>query len=596
MLAVIEQLCDGTAALITAHPAPPIVRESSVQTYTFEWELASSPDALWPFVSNTEKMNRATGPRAGAVRDRDRRRKDRGSEQPATTGSQRVAGLAAEVARASLRVDRRQPARRAARVREGRAALVRRGGPARAPAPAAARSCATRSGWSRAGCSRACCRSWRSACATSAGSIACTRRLDRVLAAGRAPRDRSDRSRGRGVGAARARARRSAATQLATQRRSTKRAIDALMSYLLHASDQDVARIRPLELAQRFGVPEDAMIDACLHAAKLGVLEMVWDVICPSCRIPSSVVDSLQKIEEHGSCKACNLGFEVDFSPRDRARVSRVARDSRGRDAHVLHRRPGALPARRRAGPARAGRAVRAAAGARGRLLPRAQPAAAARVTSCASRASGGVRRVDITLGERARAARADRRRSAAHARQSDAARGARARRARRRSRVRADRGARDGDRGVPRAVSGSGARARPADGGDAGDARGRAARRRADAVPRARRHARRSRSRRGSSRSSARSRRSTAARSSRRSAGSRSRRSSDRALRSRPRSRSRPRIDAAPGDDRAALPRRGPSRPDDGAHAERPARLLRPERRARARACRRRCRPASSA
>ncbi|HEY4244742.1 MAG TPA: serine/threonine-protein kinase, partial [Kofleriaceae bacterium] len=57
LLAAIEQLCDGTAALITAHPAAPIVREQSVLTYAFEWELASSPDALWPFVSNTEKMN-----------------------------------------------------------------------------------------------------------------------------------------------------------------------------------------------------------------------------------------------------------------------------------------------------------------------------------------------------------------------------------------------------------------------------------------------------------------------------------------------------------------------------------------------------------
>ena len=56
------------------------------------------------------------------------------------------------------------------------------------------------------------------------------------------------------------------------------------------------------------------MIEACLHAAKLGVLAMVWDVICPSCRIPSSVVESLAKIEEHGSCKTCNIGFDVDFS------------------------------------------------------------------------------------------------------------------------------------------------------------------------------------------------------------------------------------------------------------------------------------------
>ena len=92
------------------------------------------------------------------------------------------------------------------------------------------------------------------------------------------------------------------------------RAVAALAAYLGHASDQDVARIRPLELSRKFGVPEEPMIDACLHAAKAGALGMVWDVICPSCRIPSSVVESLEKIEEHAQCKTCNLGFDVDFS------------------------------------------------------------------------------------------------------------------------------------------------------------------------------------------------------------------------------------------------------------------------------------------
>jgi class 3 adenylate cyclase len=56
------------------------------------------------------------------------------------------------------------------------------------------------------------------------------------------------------------------------------------------------------------------MIEASLHAAKAGALSMIWDVICPSCGIPATVVESLMKIEEHGSCKTCNIGFGVDFS------------------------------------------------------------------------------------------------------------------------------------------------------------------------------------------------------------------------------------------------------------------------------------------
>src|SRR5690606_31735235 len=74
-----------------AHPAPPVVRASAVQVYSFQWELASPPEALWPFVSNTEKMNRAVGLapvrfEIASVRS--------SADGVRTTGRQRVAGLA----------------------------------------------------------------------------------------------------------------------------------------------------------------------------------------------------------------------------------------------------------------------------------------------------------------------------------------------------------------------------------------------------------------------------------------------------------------------------------------------------------------------
>jgi class 3 adenylate cyclase len=178
------------------------------------------------------------------------------------------------------------------------------------------------------------------------------------------------------------------------------RAADALIAYLAHASDQDVARIRPLELASKFGVPEDAFVDACLHAAHLGMLEMVWDVICPSCRIPSSVVDSLAKIEEHGTCKACDLGYQVDFS-RAIELAFRAAPALRkvetrtfciGGPAHFPH-----VAAQVRMQPEERFALVLSLAPGyylvRSPQLPRAHEL---RVT-----ASGGVRRADITLGER---------------------------------------------------------------------------------------------------------------------------------------------------------------------------------------------------
>ena len=145
----------------------------------------------------------------------------------------------------------------------------------------------------------------------------------------------------------------------------------------------------------------------CLHAAKSGALGMVWDVICPSCRIPSSVVESLEKIEEHASCKTCNLGFDVDFSRAIELafRASPALREVEtrtfciGGPAHFPH----------------VAAQVRLAPGERFALPARAAPRAS---TSCAARSSprshevrvvgsGGVRRNDLV----ARRARGGRRR-----------------------------------------------------------------------------------------------------------------------------------------------------------------------------------------
>ena len=395
VLATIERLCDGESALITAHPAPPIVHQGSVLTYAFEWELQSSPEALWPFVSNTEKMNRATG--LAPVRFEIESMATKVPTGPATTGNQRVGGMNMKwrehpyewiegSRHVVLRVFEKGVLRwYVAEVQMERLA----GGGTRLrntikmePRGMLARFLSK----------------WEIGIKYRRKLERVYTRLDRVLAAGPAPEIDPIDPEVVVSAAAQARVREVSAQLVAAG--VDQRAVEALATYLLHASDQDVARLRPLELAAKFHVPEEAMIDACLHASKLGLLEMVWDVICPSCRIPSSVVDSLQKIEEHGQCKACNLGFEVDFS-RAIELAFRAASDVRevetrtfcvGGPAHFPHI---AAQVRLQAGE-RFALPLSLSAGyylVRSPQLPRHHEV---RVT-----ASGGVRRVDIILGER---------------------------------------------------------------------------------------------------------------------------------------------------------------------------------------------------
>lgn len=394
LLAAIEELCEGTAALITAHPAPPIVRERAVQTYAFEWELQASPEALWPFVSNTEKINRATG-FAPVQYEIETAGSTPGTS--ATTGRQRVAGVALqwrehpfEWIEGSRHVVLRVFERGVLRWYLSEVTLERLpGGGTRLrnvvklePRGLLARVLSR----------------WEVGFRYRRKLDRVYTRLDRILTGGARPEIDPIAPDVRVAPAARARLDETAARLREAE--LDERAIEALIAYLSHASDQDVARIRPIELAHKFGVGEDAMVEAALHAVKAGALTMVWDVICPSCRIPSNVVESLRKIEEHGSCSTCNIGFDVDFSRaielafRASAEVREVETRTYciGGPAHFPH-----VVAQVRLQPGE--RFALPLALAAGFYLVRSPQLARGHELRVAT--SGGVRRADIRLGER---------------------------------------------------------------------------------------------------------------------------------------------------------------------------------------------------
>jgi eukaryotic-like serine/threonine-protein kinase len=90
--------------------------------------------------------------------------------------------------------------------------------------------------------------------------------------------------------------------------------VEALGGFIADAPDQELARIRPIALARRFGLPEEATVSACLHAANAGLLVLLWDLLCPICRIPSDVKETLQALSDHARCEACQLDYQLDFA------------------------------------------------------------------------------------------------------------------------------------------------------------------------------------------------------------------------------------------------------------------------------------------
>ncbi len=89
---------------------------------------------------------------------------------------------------------------------------------------------------------------------------------------------------------------------------------DRLGEHLAFGAAQEVARIRPLALAEQLELDPDQVVSACLHGAREGLLELHWDLLCPVCRISCEVRDTLRAIAEHAHCEACHLNFQLDFA------------------------------------------------------------------------------------------------------------------------------------------------------------------------------------------------------------------------------------------------------------------------------------------
>jgi class 3 adenylate cyclase len=90
--------------------------------------------------------------------------------------------------------------------------------------------------------------------------------------------------------------------------------VEQMGQFLRHAPAQEIARIRPLALARRLALDPDQVVTACLLGAREGLLVLLWDILCPICRIPATIKDTLRELSEHEHCEACNLDFKLDFA------------------------------------------------------------------------------------------------------------------------------------------------------------------------------------------------------------------------------------------------------------------------------------------
>ena len=86
-----------------------------------------------------------------------------------------------------------------------------------------------------------------------------------------------------------------------------------LEELIAKADDLTLARIRPHTLADYWTLPRREMLEVCLWATRVGLLDLQWEMICPHCRGASQSSRSLSGIRSDSYCESCNIDFTVNF-------------------------------------------------------------------------------------------------------------------------------------------------------------------------------------------------------------------------------------------------------------------------------------------
>jgi class 3 adenylate cyclase len=115
--------------------------------------------------------------------------------------------------------------------------------------------------------------------------------------------------------------------------------VTAIETAIRDGADRKLSRINVLSFAAEHGLDEEKAISGFLHAARLGLFELAWNVLCPGC---GGVLDANQQLravhKEAYDCALCSRAYEptldemVEVAFTVSPRVRRIA----AHDPHAL--------------------------------------------------------------------------------------------------------------------------------------------------------------------------------------------------------------------------------------------------------------------
>jgi class 3 adenylate cyclase len=115
--------------------------------------------------------------------------------------------------------------------------------------------------------------------------------------------------------------------------------VAAIERLVADAPDHQLSRINVLDFARRHGLDEEKTITSFLHAARIGLFELSWNVLCPGCGGVLDANATLKSVRaDEYNCALCAAGYEptldemVDVTFTVSPRIRRIA----AHDPHTL--------------------------------------------------------------------------------------------------------------------------------------------------------------------------------------------------------------------------------------------------------------------
>ena len=108
--------------------------------------------------------------------------------------------------------------------------------------------------------------------------------------------------------------------------------VDAIERLVAEGKDHQLCRINPLAFAARNGLDEEDTIAAFLHATRIGMFDIAWNVLCPGCGGVLDTNSTLKTVQrDEYVCALCADAYEptldemVDVTFTVSSRVRRIA-------------------------------------------------------------------------------------------------------------------------------------------------------------------------------------------------------------------------------------------------------------------------------